>query len=80
MEYHVDVIPGVAPDVERVALALQELDPAAVVDFNAAGARLRIDTGLAARELVELLGGIGIAVAPAQVHAQPSVCCGGCGG
>ena len=80
MEYHVDVIPGVAPDVERVALALQDFDPAAFVDFQATRDQLRIHTDLSGRVLLGLLAGVGIAATPQQLHPQPTVCCGGCGG
>ncbi|MDH5823710.1 hypothetical protein QFW77_12000 [Luteimonas sp. RD2P54] len=79
MEFHV-AVPGTPPDLAAVERALAALDPAALVDLDAAGATLRVSTSMAAAQLAALLGSVGCAVGEGQVIQQPSVCCGGCSG
>lgn len=79
MDYLIDV-PAVVVDLPPIEAALRAFDPAAVVDFDARGGQLRIAAGLSAAALVGVLSTAGLPVAASNVHQQPSVCCGGCGG
>lgn len=79
MEFHITYDAGM-PDAGLIEDVLQDHDPAAVVDLDAATKTLRMATWIEAPQLVEILNRSGWAIQPDQVIQQPSVCCGGCGG
>ncbi|GGD52887.1 hypothetical protein [Pseudoxanthomonas indica] len=68
--------------LDLVALEAQLLnfDPAGVVDYDPASARLRISTVVLAIELVFILEQAGHRVPLSHIEHVPSVCCGGCSG
>ena len=67
-------------DVGSVELALQAVDPAAMIDRAGDDDQLRIATYMTADELVAAIGRAGYPVTPDQIVRMPSECCGGCGG
>lgn len=71
---------GRAVDVAAVEQALQEADPAAMIDLDGATASLRISTYLEGGELLGLMSGAGFTIPSADLELLPSDCCGGCGG
>ena len=78
MEYRIELF-GALPAPATLAALLEVEDAAAVADFD--GARLwRINTSLAAEEVLALFARAGCRVSPAQMERVPSVCCGGCSG
>lgn len=79
MEFHVQVT-GVAPDMEKILDAIQQLDPSAMMDFDDAGQILRVAAAVDLPELLALLGNAGYPVPPEHVRQLPSICCGGCSG
>lgn len=79
MQFTVHPLPA-HPDLERIENALIDLDPAALVDFDAAASALRLSTLLEPIDILQALAMAGLGVAPGAVHRQPSECCGGCGG
>ncbi|MEN1926818.1 hypothetical protein WCE55_10205 [Luteimonas sp. MJ293] len=79
MEFHITRDPDM-PEVGVIEAALQDLDPAAMVDVDAGGEVIRLATWIEAGQLVEVLNRAGWEVRPGRVVQQPSVCCGGCGG
>ena len=79
MEFHVSLAGG-APDLDAIGAALRDLDPAALLDVDAAGSTLRIAGALSAGEVIALLATAGCPVQPRQVRQLPSICCGGCSG
>ncbi|GAB2521201.1 hypothetical protein [Lysobacter humi (ex Lee et al. 2017)] len=79
MRFTVPHLPN-APDLRRVEAALIDLDPAAVVDFDALDSSLRLSTLLEPLQVAEALGRAGLAITPGDVRRVPSECCGGCGG
>jgi hypothetical protein len=72
-------IAGTAPDTAAIERALQAIDPAAMVDIDAAGGTLRVATSMGDDELATMLRA-GFALDPRQLERVPSECCGGCGG
>lgn len=78
MEYRIALPPRTPVDGERLVATLHGFDPAAIVDHDARIDRLRINIALSARALAEVLAALGITVV--AIEAEPSVCCGGCGG
>lgn len=79
MEFHIELA-GVPPDLAAIEGVLLDVDPAAVIDVDAAGLILRVSAAVEAAELVELVCRAGYPVAPAQVVQLPSICCGSCSG
>lgn len=79
MQFRISALPLI-PDVDRVEAAITELDPAALVDYDAVLASLRLSTSLEPADIALALAGAGVPVAASQVQRQPSECCGGCGG
>ncbi|GGZ57008.1 hypothetical protein GCM10008101_08140 [Lysobacter xinjiangensis] len=69
-----------APDMSRLTAALADADPAAVVDFDAAHAVLRLSSYLQPVQIATVLSQAGLPTQEAQVAKIPSDCCGGCGG
>ncbi|WP_152599987.1 hypothetical protein [Noviluteimonas dokdonensis] len=65
--------------LDSIASRLGDMDPAALVDVDAAG-RLRISTQLTDAEVLRALHSAGLLVAPSDVERLASECCGGCGG
>ncbi|BCT91706.1 hypothetical protein LYSHEL_07300 [Lysobacter helvus] len=78
MQYLISPSSHVA-SLDRIADRLNDLDPSALIDVDAAG-RLRVSTLLPDAELLLALGMAGLLVAPCDVEQLPSECCGGCGG
>lgn len=68
------------PDPVQLAAMLEAEDPAAVGELDGAARVWRVNTALASRDLVALLGRAGSPVAASSVVVLPSVCCGGCSG
>lgn len=79
MQFTVQPLPA-RPDLDRIEAALTDLDPAALVDFDAVASALRLSTLLEPIDILQALATAGVDVAPEAVHRQPSECCGGCGG
>ncbi len=79
MELHVRLFRPIT-DLASIELAIQAVDPSALLDVDPAGETLRISTGLDATELTALIGRTGYRLDAGQVTQLPSVCCGGCGG
>jgi hypothetical protein len=71
--------PGLV-DPAALASSLHEIDPAAVVDLQAAHGALRISTWATEADLRSLLAAAGLPVVGDQLERLPSECCGGCGG
>lgn len=71
---------SVQPDVPRLEAALADADPAALVDFDAQQATLRVSTLLEPAQVAGVLSDAGLPVDVAQIARVPSECCGGCGG
>jgi hypothetical protein len=72
--------PAPVHNLDAIESALFAIDPAAGCDLVRSGRQLRVASVLDADALRNLLAGVGLPVAPAQVDAVPSECCGGCGG
>lgn len=79
MEYQI-TLAGPKPDLAALQLSLHHLDPAALLAIDSAGRQLRVATSLPAAELQSLLRRSGLNLRDGELQAQPSVCCGGCGG
>jgi hypothetical protein len=69
-----------APEAADVERAVRDADPAASIDFDTGGDRMRVSTFLSVLEMVEIVDRAGVAGARGRVVAQASECCGGCGG
>lgn len=79
MEFHIDIA-GRHADLPAIERGLHRQDPGAMLDVDPGRPVLRVDTRLAAGELLAVLHEAGCVVAPQAVVGKPSVCCGGCGG
>lgn len=79
MQFRIDIT-GATPDIGAIEQAIGTVDPAALVDIDAAGRTLRVAAAVDAAQLLGLIGQAGYAVATAQLQQVPSECCGGCGG
>lgn len=79
MEFHVQLT-GVAPDMEKILDAIQQLDPSAVMDIDDADQVLRVAAALELPDLLALLEDAGYHVPPEHIRQLPSICCGGCSG
>ena len=85
-EFHVDLgaeMIGMAvesPPLQQVEDAICNVDPAAVIDFTPATARLRVAAALERNHLGRLLASAGCPVPTNAIVQLPSICCGGCSG
>ncbi len=77
MEFHIRTTSQ--PDLQAIEQRLLELDPAGLVDLDAAGV-LRLSTLAQANDLVAVMAAAGHPVALRDIEQQASVCCGGCSG
>ncbi|MDX9764445.1 MAG: hypothetical protein RBT79_05640 [Chiayiivirga sp.] len=79
MEYTINL--SAAPvDVDRVRDALEDIDPAAIVDLDPRGQGLRVAANMLDRELFGALERAGHPADTVEVVRLPSVCCGSCSG
>lgn len=67
-------------DIAAIETALQDLDPAGLLDLDQDGKTLRVSTSVTQNELATVLGKAGYSTPLDQIEQVPSVCCGGCGG
>ena len=79
MEFHIDMT-GLSLDRHAIETAIHAVDPAALVDLDIAGHRLRIAAWVDAARLLLLINQAGYRVAPDRLSQIPSTCCGGCSG
>lgn len=79
MEFHVK-IDARRPPLEAISDEIEQADPSAVLDIDAAGRKLRIAATIELAELRTLLARAGYPVESDQVRQLPSICCGGCSG
>lgn len=79
MEFHCHTAVH-TPNLPALEELVVELDPAAVLDFDAAARALRVSTTLGERELLACLLRAGVPVSLRDIQRLPSVCCGGCSG
>ena len=79
VEFQVQLTQSLA-DTDRLAAMLEAEDPAAVSELDGAARVWRVNTTLAASDVVALLGRAGYPTPLSQVRILPSVCCGGCSG
>ncbi len=79
MEYVIR-LDGTTADLAVIERHLVDLDPAAVVDRDAASGHLRCSTSVPTADLMLALADAGHPVAPDAIRCLPSVCCGGCSG
>ncbi|HEY9144814.1 MAG TPA: hypothetical protein VIM90_12360 [Arenimonas sp.] len=79
MEFHIQ---SAATDVElrRFRNDVIAVDPAAMVERDALGQHLLASTQLSGSELLTIASLAGLQITREHLQAQPSVCCGGCGG
>ncbi|KAF1684916.1 hypothetical protein B1992_13875 [Pseudoxanthomonas broegbernensis] len=68
------------PRIDGIEHHLLQLDPAGLVDVDAADGRVRIATCAQPFELAMILAAAGHPVAVSDIELMPSVCCGGCSG
>ena len=67
-------------DLDVVQRAIDDVDPAAIVDVDASGGIVRISTVIGGPELLALLNGAGYPLNIDALEQVPSQCCGGCSG
>jgi|LNAP01.1.fsa_nt_gb hypothetical protein len=67
-------------ELPAIETALQELDPAGLVDMDEQGKTLRVSANVTESELAMILGKVGCPTPLDQIERVPSICCGGCGG
>ena len=79
MEFHIRLTHPIA-DLAMIEDAIRTLDPAAQIDIDKPGQKLRVAAYVEGAELVSLLSRAGYPVDPLQVVQLPSICCGGCSG
>ena len=79
MQFKLEITRPVA-DLRRIEDALLAIDPAALVDVDAAGVSLRVASILGADELCRLVTDLGHPVERSRIVDVASECCGGCGG
>lgn len=79
MEYVIRLADATA-DLADIERHLVDLDPAVVLDRDAATGALRCSTSAMAQELSQAFAAAGYRVAPEAIERLPSVCCGGCSG
>ena len=80
MKYHIrsEKLPDF--DLAAIEAALNDLDPAGLVDADAGRALLRFSTCLGGAEVLALMADAGFPVEASALEGVPSECCGGCGG
>jgi len=78
MEFHIQL--AGQPDLRPIEAAIVDVDPAAVIDFNAPERVLRIATSLDGEAVLWLVNGAGCEATLGQLTQLPSICCGGCSG
>ena len=79
MEFHVDGLPT-SVDMAAITDAINNIDPAALVDIDPATGALRVNASMSADDLTSAIGTAGQEVGGLLVMQLPSTCCGGCGG
>ena len=79
MEYVIR-LDDAAADLAALEHRLLDLDPAALLDRNAATGALRCSTSATAVELLQAFADAGYRLMPDAIERLPSVCCGGCSG
>lgn len=79
MEFHVDGLAASA-DVAAITDAINNIDPAALVDIDPSTGALRVNASMSADDLTAAIGNAGQEVGGLLVMQLPSTCCGGCGG
>lgn len=79
MEFHIP-LSGTRPDLAALRALLTDADPGAMLDQDLLGQSLRVASDLSRRELQAVVRQAGLDLDESQIQAQPSVCCGGCGG
>ena len=79
MEFRI-ALGGQSVDLAAIRHLLREADPAALADLDPFNAVLRVAAQLTGGEVMGLLAEAGCQLSPQALQAQPSVCCGGCGG
>ena len=79
MEFHVDGLAASA-DVAAITDAINNIDPAALVDLDPATGALRVNAAMSAADLTGAIGSTGQDMGGLLVMQLPSNCCGGCGG
>lgn len=77
MEFEVRLA-GAGAALPAIQALLWQKDPAALVDCDAGGSRLRVKAWISAAQLTEILVQAGFP--PSEVSQLPSVCCGDCSG
>ena len=78
MEFHIQL--AGQPELRPIEAAIIDVDPAAVIDFDAFERVLRIATSLDAPTVLWLLNASGCDAEAGQLIQLPSTCCGGCSG
>jgi len=71
---------GQSPDLAAIEQSIAALDPAVLLDIDAAGQAVRISTVVTEDELLACLQQAGVRNGPQHLSRVPSQCCGGCGG
>lgn len=79
MEFHVDGL-SAAANVSAITDAINNIDPAALVDIDPSTGALRVNASMSADDLTSAIGSTGQAADSLLVMQMPSHCCGGCGG
>lgn len=73
-------IDDASPDLHTIDEALRDIDPAGLVDFDAANRVIRVSTTLDTADLASAMHRAGMPVTLDRIERLPSECCGGCGG
>lgn len=68
------------PDLEALQRAIDDVDPAAMVDIDPVAGSVRISTVIGDAELLGLLNRAGYPLRADELQLVPSQCCGGCSG
>ena len=79
MQYTI-AISTARPDLGVLQRAIDDVDPAAMVDIESTGGNVRISTVIGDTELLALLNGAGYPLRADELELVPSQCCGGCSG
>lgn len=79
MQYTIATSPA-QPELGVLQRAIDDVDPAAIVDIDSTGDNVRISTVIGDMELLALLNGTGYLLRADELQLVPSQCCGGCSG